>query len=856
MKTATDFLIEWTENKNWKNHLLNTVLQNKEIEINAITNEIIDIILNNKTVNLCASQTQVAAQTQLYIKEIKTPVNINALCTETSCEFGKNLNVFYGENGTGKSSYVKIFRKLADNFYTNEKNLNIMSNIYTHKKTIDKTSEIQTMTVCYSCDGNESCEQCVDINVKHSDLSKINVFDSSSVNPLLNTDLTFSVLPKGFNYFSQLTVLVDNIKAKIQELVNNKQLEQNKIFIDSSFSIVTGDIANITSNVHNISKLDSFLETNYSLPEDVDIQIEHLDNNIKELQSSNPVDKIKILDTQKVKLESIKKSFKLLSGKVNSDNINAVNGFIEQYDELIVQEKKYNKDFSSKVQHVARVNNEWISFMNAAKEYYKSIGVELPEINTGCIFCGQSLEKQHIDLIESCFQHINSETNKLKKEVDKKIQSYVMPELAVTLLDEDEKLFTEDKKAFIEKLKTTINLIDKNKKIFKENIENKKRVPEECFINLEDIINEITKEIENIDSKIKALGKSNQEVTELVNNLNSQKNVLLRKNKIHESRELFKKWYEYKVNIDLLNKIKNKFTTNSLTTKSKLAFQEIVAGNYSNTFNGYCLELGVSGVGISISSQKGQSKRGKYVVNENIKVTEIMSEGEQKAIALAEFATDLNIRKNFCTTIFDDPVTSFDYKRAEKIADMIYKISKERQVIVFTHNIMFYYYLYNCCCKDKNKENKFFKIEEFDRDNKGLISVSAEGRLENLNEVTKKIKNASQKIDSKSCLGDELERTLKATYSDIRTWCELIVEEGFLKKIIRRYEPDIKFTFVPKITSEFVNYLSGVSDLFNKSCRYMLGHSQPNETQNIKPSREEFSNDLAFILDLFEKYKS
>lgn len=233
-----------------------------------------------------------------------------------------------------------------------------------------------------------------------------------------------------------------------------------------------------------------------------------------------------------------------------------------------------------------------------------------------------------------------------------------------------------------------------------------------------------------------------------------------------------------------------------------------------------------------------------------------MSEGEQKAIALAEFITDLKIRKNYCTTLFDDPVSSFDYKRAEKIANLVYEISKQRQVIVFTHNIMFYYYLYNCCCKDKNKENKFFKIDEFDRDNKGLISVSAEGRLENLSQITKKIKNASQKIKSKSCLGDELEQELKSTYSDIRTWCELIVEEGFLKKVIRRYEPDIKFTFVPKITKEFVEYLPDVSNLFNKSCRYMLGHSQPNETQNVKPSRDEFNIDLNFVLNLYEKYKN
>jgi len=851
MKTAIDYLVEWTENINWKNHLLNTILQNKEIDIDTVTTEIIDIISNNKAVTLIASPSKESEHTQLFIKEIKTPININALCSEAGCELGRNLNVFYGENGTGKSSYVKVFRKLADNFYTTEKNLDIMPNVYTSTKTPDK----QTITVCYSCDGSESCVQCVDINKKHPELSKINVFDSSSVTPLLNADLTFSVLPQGLNYFSQLTDLLDLIKAKLQEMVSGFQLEQNKIFMDSSFSIIAGDIAFITSNVPSASELDSFLKTHYLLPEDIDIQIEGFDNKIRELQSTNPVDLIKILSTQKTKLEAIKKSFDQLAGKVNSDNINAVNGFIKQYDELLNKEKKYNEEFGSKVKHIASVNNEWIGFINSAKEYYKSIGIDLPEEKSACIFCGQILEKQQIDLIESCFQHINSETSQSRKEIEKKIQSYVIPEIPVAFTNEDEQLFYEDKRIFIEKLKTTISLVDKNMQVFKERIENKKEVPEECIINFEDIINEIIKEIGDIDGRLAALGKTNQEVNELIEKFNTDKNGLLRIKKVNESKELFNKWYEYKARIESLNSIKSRFSTTALTTKSKEAFKEIVAGDYTSTFEGYCKYLGVPNVGISWVSKKGQAQIGKYIVSEDIKVTEIMSEGEQKAIALAEFATDLKIRKNYCTTLFDDPVTSFDYKRAEKIAHMIYEISKDRQVIVFTHNIMFYYYLYNCCAKDNNKENRFFKIDEYDRDNKGLISVSAEGRLENLNEITKKIKNHAQKINSKSCLGDELEQTLKAAYSDIRTWCELIVEEGFLKKIIRRYEPNIMFKPVSKITPEFVDYIPAVSDLFDKSCRYMLGHSQPTETQNVKASREEFNKDYTFICELTEKYK-
>lgn len=852
MKTAIDFLVEWTENINWKKYLLNTILKNTEIDVDLTTKEIMDIIKNNNEVSLIISPSQQSEQKQLFIKEIRNPVNINALYTEATCELGKNLNVFYGENGTGKSSYVKVFRKLADNYYTTDKNLNIMSNVYTTNVTPDK----QTITVCYSYDNTETSDLCVDINSKQDDLSRINVFDSGSVTPLLNNNLTFSVLPKGLNYFSQLTKLLDAIKANLQDRIDKLTVEQNKIFKDSSFLIIDEDIKTIMSSVSNVSKFEKFLKTKYPLPEDIQKEIEKIVINIKELESQNPVNIIKILNTQKTKLELIKNKFEFLSCKISKKNIEAINEIVKQYNELLEKEKKYNEQFGRKVQHITNVNTEWINFINTARQYYKSIEIDQPEENDKCIFCGQPLLKEQIDLIKVCFEHINSEANYEKKKIEKKIQSYYIDEIAVDLSNGDERLFNEDKKVFVEKIKSIISLIEKNKEIFKKSLDNKKEVPEKCSINFEDIIGELVNEIKELDSRLVNLGKTNQETTEIMDNLKNSKSELLRKKKIYESKELFKKWYEYKVNIDSLNEIKNKFRTTSLTKKSKEAFEEIVAIDYTTTFDEYCKSLGVPNVSIKLNPHKGNTRRSKYVVRENTKVTEIMSEGEQKAIALAEFITDLKIRKNYCTTLFDDPVSSFDYKRAEKIANLVYEISKQRQVIVFTHNIMFYYYLYNCCCKDKNKENKFFKIDEFDRDNKGLISVSAEGRLENLSQITKKIKNASQKIKSKSCLGDELEQELKSTYSDIRTWCELIVEEGFLKKVIRRYEPDIKFTFVPKITKEFVEYLPDVSNLFNKSCRYMLGHSQPNETQNVKPSRDEFNIDLNFVLNLYEKYKN
>lgn len=101
-----------------------------------------------------------------------------------------------------------------------------------------------------------------------------------------------------------------------------------------------------------------------------------------------------------------------------------------------------------------------------------------------------------------------------------------------------------------------------------------------------------------------------------------------------------------------------------------------------------------------------------------------------------------------------------------------------------------------------------------------------------------------------------MEECLKAVYSNIRTWCELIVEEGFFKDLIKRYEPNIRFTVINKINTEFVDELEAVSSLFDKACRWMLGHSQPTETQNSKATRQDFNIDYEYIISVTDRFKA
>ena len=67
----------------------------------------------------------------------------------------------------------------------------------------------------------------------------------------------------------------------------------------------------------------------------------------------------------------------------------------------------------------------------------------------------------------------------------------------------------------------------------------------------------------------------------------------------------------------------------------------------------------------------------------------VFSEGERTAIALACFLAELHLGDDPSGMIFDDPVSSFDHHIREHVARRLVGAAKDRQVIVFTHDLAF-----------------------------------------------------------------------------------------------------------------------------------------------------------------------
>lgn len=165
----------------------------------------------------------------------------------------------------------------------------------------------------------------------------------------------------------------------------------------------------------------------------------------------------------------------------------------------------------------------------------------------------------------------------------------------------------------------------------------------------------------------------------------------------------------------------------------------------------------------------------------------ILSEGEQRAIAIASFMAEMRLGKGRGGIVLDDPVSSLDHRRRWEVAERLAKESLTRQVIVFTHDIYFLLIL-----EQKAEEVGATLTKNYIRrtaDGYGVHSenlpfdvLGTKDRLGRLKQMLVDVRKAEKEGD------EDLQRQLTAKfYGQLRLAWERCIEEVLLNGAVQRF---------------------------------------------------------------------
>ncbi len=169
----------------------------------------------------------------------------------------------------------------------------------------------------------------------------------------------------------------------------------------------------------------------------------------------------------------------------------------------------------------------------------------------------------------------------------------------------------------------------------------------------------------------------------------------------------------------------------------------------------------------------------------------ILSEGEHRAVALALFLAQLTTGGGTSAIVFDDPVSSLDHLWRQEIATRLAEEAAHRQVIVFTHDLAFLAQLTGAANDiDVGCEQRFLSR---DQHHAGVVSAAPPfahvAYTKRAQELRRQVENSLTPLWRYN--PDGYDERAGRWIVDLRKSWEMLIEEGLLRGVVRRYDPRI-----------------------------------------------------------------
>ena len=362
---------------------------------------------------------------------------------------------------------------------------------------------------------------------------------------------------------------------------------------------------------------------------------------------------------------------------------------------------------------------------------------------------------------------------------------------------------------------------------------------------------------ENILSKLSGIGvkvglwltdvKANLEVLRAQDS-DRDKSLLEKENKLLELKarlELTKSWGEVEDIVAVASrhdKLRTERTAiaivlRNITVLSNKASEQLINNNFKEMFRNECAELRAPELEVEFSGREGVAQRKKKLPG-GLNPSKVLSEGEQKVLAIADFLAEVRMSDNSVPVIFDDPVSSLDHRRVGEVARRIADLASDHQVVVFTHDIWLVTHLLDIF----EKSDRCLYYQVTDDHGMGTVTLGTGPRWDTIKKLAAKINSSID--EARKTDGEERESHIRDAYDSIRSWCELFVEQEMLAKVTERYQPNVRMTSlsrinVPKLDDTRQTVTSG----FENACRYIEAHSQPLLTLGVAPNLSDLKNE-------------
>lgn len=767
------------------------------------------------------------------ISEIK---NVNAINSKDPLTFKeRGLTIIYGDNGAGKSGYVRILKNVCRARSIDKR---ILPNIFQAETRKPPTAKIAYKEGAF--DREFDWEQ---DKPSPPELVCINVLDSSCATLYVDKENKIVYMPLGLDVFDKLAKVCDEIKAKLLSekglLLKNLQMLPQQYEATSAgawFSSI-----NSATGAEEIDNSASFRDDE--------------ERRFKQLHFILVADSKKRratdLRNKKKRYDQLKARLEILSASLSDEKLLTLKDVKTALDMAMEASRLASKTaFEDEPFRIG--TSPWEQLWNAARSYSEAEaypGKDFPYTGLGskCVLCFQDLSEKAKQRFDRFRDFVLDTAAKNEKKAREAFETEEVNLAKIQIAGEGDEILMSELKEDNAELEYLIREYLKSAAIRKEKasaaiqegtwkgIPGLSENPSEALAKLCTFLESTATELEKAEDPeaLKALQAE-------FNELSAKKWVSEQRASIIEEVKRLQLIRKYDAAISEANTrpitlMSTELTEKYVTEELKHRFLEKLQDIYGKLNVGLEKKVGEKGSTYYFVKLEGSTMRG-------IGPSEIISEGESKAVALAEFLAEISCSPTSSGIVFDDPVSSLDHVIRENVAKEFVTLAKERQVIVFTHDLFFLVTLEDLAEKAQVPVHDQQVIREYEAagavyPDVPLEALKTKDRIKRMNslldDAEKRYKDNGMKA---------YEPIANQICKEMRKTIERAIEEVLLADIVRRYRRNIYASNVTKLVKMRKEDCIFLDDLMTDYSK--IEHDQEVESRVPLPSPDKLTTDI------------
>lgn len=766
---------------------------------------------------------------------------VNALAESQTLKFSPGLTIVYGDNGAGKTGYIRILKQACRARGQEPILGNVVSGAAPPKPVVE---------IKYKVGSEPALRAWTDGGVDEF-VSRVSVFDTQSAAVYLKEKTDVAFQPFGLDLFDKLVRACKSVRAVLE--AEQRTLNSNVLGTIAA-QIPEGTAASkLVRNINSLTRPEAVQAISRLLPEE-EVRRAFLEKSLKDLQANDPEKLIRQLTIRASRVHALTEHLTGIESSLADSEIAALFDVRSEGRRKSEEAKRLREATLPDGVLPGTGGDQWKVLWESAQQFslqqaYPEKAFPFTEHGAQCVLCQQNIDHaadHRLKKFEEFFTStMERELRQLREDFGRKRKAFVSINTSTEAVLETLKELRLEHEAAADTISAAITENERRRVAVLSALTEDKDLATDfpALVSVSITAKNIEQEIE---ARIKSLRESTSD--ESRKKMSAELRELEARIMLGKHEQAILDEIERKKRIAAYTQCLEETKPTVISQKSSAVTKAVVTERLKQSFKDEVRNLGFNQVEVELK-EVGASEGVFYhrlVLTRapGVELPKVVSEGEQRCLSIAAFFAELSTADDPSGIVFDDPISSLDFAWRNGVARRLVEESKARQVIVFTHDIVFLLAL-----KQFADDQGITVLDQHIRRLPKGAGVCLDELPWAAMPVRKRIgyiKNEWQSAEKLQREGhqDAYEKEAKNLYGLLREAWERGLEEVLLGGIVERFRPGVQTQHITTIADISVEDCKAVEIAMTKCSAWLRGHDQAAAARAPVPNPAELKADI------------